>query len=72
MTVIDLVVTIGAEEKQGANFICGHEMMDETKGRRIAPMQIVEEKNERVFAFGKDVDEVLKSNGEAGSGSPLH
>ncbi len=53
----DLVVAIGADQQQVAQLGLSRQVLKQVEGRRIQPLQIVEEQHQRMFRPGEDADE---------------
>ena len=53
----DLVVAVGADQQQMAHLGMGDEMFDQIEGRRIQPLQIVEEQRQRMLGPSEHAEE---------------
>src|SRR6202030_3333600 len=65
MRGIDLVVPIGANHQQVLHVRLGQQVLDQVKGRRVEPLQIVEKERQRMFGPGEDADKSPKHQLEA-------
>ena len=54
---IDLIVPIGADDQQVPHILAGQQILEQIERRRVEPLQVVEEQNERMFGPGEDADE---------------
>src|SRR5262245_46560566 len=53
----DFVVSIGTDHHQVLHIRPGQQILKQIQGRRVEPLQIVEEQRERMVGPGEDVDE---------------
>jgi hypothetical protein len=60
MRRIDFIVPIGANQHQVLHLRLGNQVPDQSKGRSIHPLKIVEEQGERVFGSSEHTDEPPK------------
>jgi hypothetical protein len=56
----DLVVTVGPDQQQVAHVRMRNQMLDQIKGCRVQPLQIIEEQGERVVRASKHTEETPK------------
>ena len=57
MRGIDLVVAIGANQKQVRDALLGEEILEQIQSSRVEPLQVVEKQRERMFRAREDADE---------------
>src|SRR5438876_1280297 len=62
---IDLVAPVGANQHQMPYLRLGDQVRDQFKSRRIQPLKVVEEQDERVFGPGEHAEESPKHQLEA-------
>ena len=61
----DLIVAVGTDQQEVAHLGIGHEMLDQIEGRRIQPLQIVEEQRQRMLRTGEHAEETPEHQLEA-------
>src|SRR5271154_1275184 len=57
MRGVDLVVAVGADQHQMLQLRPGQQILEQVERRRVEPLQIVEEQDQRMFRKGEDADE---------------
>ncbi|MCY1413983.1 hypothetical protein D9M71_294210 [compost metagenome] len=65
MTGVHLVVAVGAHQHQVAQLRMGQQVFQQVEGRRIQPLQVVEEQRRRVIGTGEHSDEAAEHQQEA-------
>ncbi|MNN09730.1 hypothetical protein D3C81_1226260 [compost metagenome] len=65
MAGIHLVVTVRAHQHQVAQLRMGEQVFEQVEGRRIQPLQVVEEQHQRVIGTGEHADETAEHQQEA-------
>ena len=56
----DLVVAVSTDQQQMACVAMGDEILDQSQGRGIEPLKVVDKNNQRVLLPCEDVDETLE------------
>ena len=58
MVGIDLVVPVGTDQQQMTHRFLGQQIFEQIERRRIQPLQIIEEQDERMFGSREHADEL--------------
>src|SRR5690242_543473 len=65
MRLVDLVITIGPQDKQAAPVRVGEEQLEELQRGGVGPLQIIEEDRDRLLAGGDGAQEALEDERES-------
>src|SRR5208283_3521435 len=57
---VDLVVAIGADQKEVLNVRLGQQTLEQVQCRCVQPLQVVEEERQRMARFCEDADEAAE------------
>src|ERR1700692_541621 len=61
MRGVDLVVAIGADQHQMLQIRPGQQILKQVEGRRVEPLQIIDEQGQRMVPAGKERNEWAES-----------
>ena len=64
MSLTDLVVAVGADDQQPAEVGIGEERAQQREGRRIGPLEVIEEDHQGMSRGSEHRQELLKQQGE--------
>jgi hypothetical protein len=65
MSGINLIGPIGTDQKQVLQLRLSQQILEQVEGRRVEPLQVVEEQRQRMLRPGKDTNETPKHQLEA-------